>query len=377
MANIIDNINTEILRQCRQQIGLNILEVKGKIKKIEEIEEDKQKPTFNQLNTLAQLYNVPRWVFISDKLPEKYKFDKALPSFRKFMDSDDKAFKSPKVRGLITKVERFRELIIELIEDAGEKTAPFNPPKLKNNITEKAAANKIKNWLNIKEKSLSFDKRKEKLEKKGVFIFMTSKYKGWSYIDKKIFRGLAIYHSVLPIIIINDSDAKKAQSFTLFHEFRHLLGKESVIDNSWQDSEKRCDEFAGNLLMPAKQFKSAVDSATHISDMSDIKKIATKFQVSPYACLVRLLQLNMISTHHYENLEQQLKSEYEKVKKKLKEAKGGPPRKREREAFNQYGGLYTKIIFQAYHNKEIGLNKLCQLFDFKKTSYAFKLEGYL
>ncbi len=320
---------------------------------------------------------MPRWVFISEELPKKYRFGTALPSFRKFIKSNNTAFESPRVRSLITKVEQFRELIIELREDAGEKITPFNPPKFKKNITEQIAANLIRNWMNIKKESISFNEWKEKLEKKGVFVFMTSKYQGQFHVDKEIFRGLTIYHSMLPIIIINDSDAKKARSFTLFHEFRHLLSKESVINNNWRDSEKQCDEFAGNLLMPTEQFKLIADSITDILNIADIKKIAKKFQVSPYACLVRLSQLNIISKKLYIALEQELKKEYERIKKKLKDSSGGPARKIYLEAFNQYGGLYTKTIFQAYNNKEIGLKKLCQLFDFKRASYAFELEGCL
>ncbi len=42
MSDITNNINTEILRQCREQIGLDILEVKGKVRTIEKIEEEKK-----------------------------------------------------------------------------------------------------------------------------------------------------------------------------------------------------------------------------------------------------------------------------------------------------------------------------------------------
>ena len=76
MAGKVENINVDILIQCREQIGLELFVVAKKVSKIEQIENGEQKPTFKQLDTLAHLYKVPRWVFISEKLPDKYKFNK-------------------------------------------------------------------------------------------------------------------------------------------------------------------------------------------------------------------------------------------------------------------------------------------------------------
>jgi transcriptional regulator with XRE-family HTH domain len=65
MAGRVENINNDILRQCREQIGLSLPVVAKKVAKIAAIEQGDQKPTFKQIDTLADLYKVPRWVFIS------------------------------------------------------------------------------------------------------------------------------------------------------------------------------------------------------------------------------------------------------------------------------------------------------------------------
>lgn len=377
MAGRVENINKDILRQSREQIGLSLSIVAKKVAKISAIEKGKQKPTFKQLDTLAEFYKVPRWVFISDQLPEKYQFDKAIPAFRQLTDSNADVFSDHKVRSLTARVDRFRKMIIELLEDMGEIVPVFNPPKVSKNAAPDHASKQVRDWLNLSHDSLAFAGLKEMLEGKGIFVFMTSKYKGWSHIDKLLFRGMTIYHSRLPIIIINDSDAKKAQSFTLFHELGHLLRKESTIDD-WDDYhntvEPWCDELAGNVLMPVEQILSAVDN---IEDLDAVKDIAKRFQVSPYACLVRLRQMQIIDQNTYEDFEAKLKEEYRKLQKKLKESDGGPSRNRPREILNQYGRIYTTAIFQAYHNQEIGFHKLCRLFDLKNPSYALELEGYI
>lgn len=365
----VKNINPDILRQCREQMGLAFADVEKKIKKIAAIEDGEQKPTFNQLNTLAELYNVPRWVFISEFLPEQYQFNKAVPAFRQFAQDRAELFGEHKVRSLTARVERLRNLILELRDDMREPVAQFAPPKLQKNASSEVTAKQIRAWLRV-EGNLDFLQWKEHLEDKGIFVFMTSKYKGWSHIDKALFRGLAIYHPTLPIIVINDSDAKKAQSFSLFHELGHLLRGESAIDD-WNDHnqkiERWCDELAGNVLMPVEQFRAATHN---VNDLDAVKLIARGFKASAYACLVRLRQLRIIDRASYSAFKIQLNEEYVQLQKKLKESDGGPARNRPQEVLNQYGHIYTKVLFQAYHNQEIGLHKLSQALDLKRTAYV-------
>lgn len=379
MAGRVENINKDILRQCRRQIGLPISEVKKKVAKIAEIEQGEQKPTFKQLDTLAQLYNVPRWVFISDHLPEEYQFAEKIPAFRQFAKNNTDAFSDSKVRALTAKVEEFRRLILELHEDMGEPVPTFSPPQISNSTAPDRAARLVRDWLNPSDEHNDFAGWKTELEQKGIFIFMTDKYRGWSHVDKALFRGMTIFHTVLPIIIINDSDANKAQSFTLFHELGHLLKKESILDN-WEEPadsvEKWCDALAGNVLMPTEQFLNVAQNIG-FDELRSVKRIAKTFRVSPYACLVRLKQVELIDWSVYKQLEGLLKAEYIRLQEKLQQSDGGPSRNRPREVLHQYGQFYTRAVFQAYHNKEIGFHKLCHLFGFKNPSYALKLEGYL
>ena len=376
MAMQVENINTEVLIQCRKQIGLELFEVARKVSKIEEIENGVRKPTYKQLDTLAGLYEVPRWVFISEELPQKYQFNKSMPAFRQFSDSKPEIFSNHRIRNLTAKIEQYRNLILNLRDDMREPVEVFKVPKITNNVSPMHVSKQIRRWIGTSG-NYNFSEWKSLLEHKSIFIFLTSKYKGWSHIDREFFRGFAIYHSRLPIIVINDSDSKKAQSFTLFHELGHILRKESSIDG-WEYQnvkiEKWCDELAGNVLMPADELKNITLSD---NPLSDIKSLAKSFKVSSYACLVRLRQLQKISQQVYQNVEEALIHEFKELQKKLKESEGGPARNRASEVIAQYGHIYTTALFQAYHNKEIGLHKLTHLFDLKKPSHVFEMEGML
>ena len=371
----VENVNPEVLRKCREQMGLSLPDVEKKVPKIAAIEQEEWEPTFKQLNTLAELYKVPRWVFTSESLPEQYQFNKNF-SFRKFANNYEEIFSHAEIRRVTAMVERFRNLVLELREDMDEPVEPFDPPVLESDASALIVATQVGEWLKCAGKNFHFREWKEKLEEKNIFIFTTSKYRGWSHVSEGRFRGLAIYHSTLPIIIINNSDAKKAQTFSLFHELGHLLRKKSEIDE-WETNNKNvetwCDELAANMLMPAKEFRNAT-LGRQVDDLNDVSKTAKSFKVSSYACLVRMKQLQIIDFKTYQNLESKLKRFYQEERRKLKEKDTPITRSRPSEVLDQYGHIYTKTIFQAYHNQEIGLHKLCKLFDLKRASDALRLE---
>ncbi len=379
MAMRVENINTTILIQCRKQIGLKVSEVARKIPKIKEIEKGELKPTYKQLYVLADLYTVPRWVFISEELPLKYHFNKSVPAFRQFSNNNPKNFNNHKIRKLIAKIEQYRNLILDLRKDMDEPIEVFKSPQITNNASPEHVSTQIYKWLSTSGNH-DFFEWKSLLEQKEIFIFLTSKYKGWSHIDRELLRGFAIYHSKLPIIVINDSDSKKAQSFTLFHELGHILRKENSLD-IWEDQniqiEKWCDKLAGNVLMPANKLQNITLPGNPSDALSNIKSLAKSFKVSPYACLVRLRQLRKITQPVYNHIEEELIEEFQLYQKKRKNRKGGPARNRAKEVVTQYGHIYTAALLQAYYNKEIGLHKLTRLFDLKKSSHIFEIKRIL
>ena len=364
-------VNVHILKQCRKQMGLSLKDVKKIVPKISEIEDASKEPTPKQLTKLANIYQVPRWVFIEDKLPQEYHYAQ-MPTFRRFKRST--AFNPSKIRQLVSRVEQYRDLYLELRLEMDEPLQPFKSVRPLESAEKTAES--IQKWLQLNE-PLDFDSLREKLEDQNIFIFMTSKYKGWSNIDKTSFRGLSIFYETLPIIVINDSDYKKAQSFTLFHELGHLLKKNTVIgceQDHRKEEERWCDQLAGCVLMPS----ASTDTLNQSFDqLKDIKKIAEQFKISPYSCLVRLKQLGFINQKKYKSFENQLESKHQELQRKLKENDGGPPRYRHLEVQKQFGNPFIRSIFHALHNREITLHKASQILELKKPSQVLQLEKNL
>lgn len=375
MANRVDQANATVIRQCRQQAGLRLSVVQKKVPRIDQIERGELSPTFRQLDTLSELYGVPRWVFIAPELPTQYKFDDAIPAFRQFATRSPDVFDDSQLRRLTAKVDRLRGLMVELLEDLDEsQAADFDPPSVETDPRQAASA--VRSWLDARDSGLEFEDWRGLIEDKGVFVFVTSKYLGWSHLEKDSIRGLSIYHEKLPVIVVNDSDARKAQSFTLLHELGHLIRRENAIDD-WTivpESERWCDELAGNILMP-EEF--VMQHWSGDVDLDSVKRIARTFQVSSYASLVRLRQLNLIAWSTYQDLENELRVEYAESQAKMRGRAGGPARNRPKEVVKQYGRFFTGVLFQAYHNKELGLHKLSTVLDLRRPSHAFEVRSLL
>lgn len=383
----VDNINPTILRQCREQMGLSLDDVRKTVASIEKIENGDKKPSFNQIDQLAELYLVPRWVFIADNLPQEYQFDQSIPAFRQFKDSNHDVFSHYKVRALVTRLERMREFAIELRDDMDEPIAPFKTP-LGNSIKHSSVelvAHHVRQWLGVgDDKHLKFDDWRNKIEQKNIFVFKTNSMSNWSTIRLDEFRGFALYHSIFPVIVINGSDWKKAKSFTLFHELGHVMRKQNAMDdwNADGDIERWCDELAGCVLIPRKSLERQGLLSISIENIDQIEIEAQKFHVSSYAFLVRLRQLNIIDKKQYFNFKEQMRKIYEEKKEeleRLKKEEKAPkiPRSIPNEVFQQYGSVYLKAVFQSYYDKEIGLHRLCQLLGIKRFSYIKNIEEKL
>lgn len=355
MGQISKNLpfNPDILRQCREQMGFSLEQVAKTVKAIEQIENGEKRPTYKQLADLADLYEVPDWVFIAPELPAEYCFD-TKPSFRKLAESDSTAFQNPKLRKIIKRVEDYRDLLIELRTDLDEPITRFCTPQIDLTQVEKAAQ-EARVWLGITE-PLDFDALRTKLEEQGLFVFVTSKYKDWSKIEDSI-RGLCLMHNTMPIIIINDSDAKKAQSFTLMHELGHILCGDTAINKADSKIETWCNQFAGHVLMPTQDLRN--DSVTNLRY---IKEYAKRFKVSPYAMTVRLRQADKIDQYTYKRLEHEINQEHEALKKQQKQAGGGPQRNRAKEVRTQFGRPFVHAVLASWRSDEITLHKASKFF---------------
>jgi Zn-dependent peptidase ImmA (M78 family) len=121
------------------------------------------------------------------------------------------------------------------------------------------------------------------------------------------FRGFAIPDRYAPLVFVNAKDWIVSQIFTLIHEVAHIWLAEEGVSNvefrtpstTWRERnlEKFCNAVAAEVLVPAKELKSAWagnDIPTLLSRMS------TRFRVSEVVVLLRARDLGFVSVEQFD-----------------------------------------------------------------------------
>ena len=116
-------------------------------------------------------------------------------------------------------------------------------------------------------------------------------------------RGLTLAGSVPCAVLVNSREIAPAKSFTLLHEYGHvLLGKGGVCDEHGTlhlNSDKKrveawCNRFAASLLMPEAQFATEMSRLeVRLDDPFRIaEELAKKFKTSRFAAVIRAAGLS-------------------------------------------------------------------------------------
>ncbi|WP_413998063.1 helix-turn-helix domain-containing protein [Flavobacterium sp. W1B] len=128
------------------------------------------------------------------------------------------------------------------------------------------------------------------LEDLGIKIFEVN--------EDESFAGFSCWVKNTPIIVINITNTDiPRRRFTVLHELAHLLlpfnknEKPEII-------ERFCDQFAGAMLLPSEILKTYIGTTNSIT-LEELKRIKSKFGISIFAILVRMLNLDILTWEKY------------------------------------------------------------------------------
>jgi Zn-dependent peptidase ImmA (M78 family) len=117
--------------------------------------------------------------------------------------------------------------------------------------------------------------------------------------------GFSILQGRLGAICVNDREASEgAKIFTLFHEYCHLLLRQTGIsdENDRNRVERFCNDFAASFLIPRHALVEAAGNlkitTPEFSDY-DVKRLATRFLVSNRAMALRLERTGLAQKGFY------------------------------------------------------------------------------
>lgn len=351
------NANPKILYWARRNMEVSVDEAAIKLKVSREhfidFEKGARKITLRQARLLTELYEVSIASFYLPIPPEDIKLP---PDYRsagpKFTKKTMLAFR---------KALKIRESYLELLKLIGEK-----PKKASIDLTksvESDSALKLRGLLGLT-KELQTAKRdpeglfnflKSKLESFGILVlelsFPTSECKGFSYSD------------IPTTIVVNRRGAYQAKLFTLAHELSHIISRSSSICsvNPFKDFkvEQQCNQFAARFLIPERDILPMIKGLS--LDEETIKEFAVLFNVSKYAMLFRFYDLSLLGNNQKVSLYAKWLKDDQKISPFF--TKGRP----EKRTMRENGSLYTKLVFDAYHNSLINYGAISRYLGINPT----------
>lgn len=379
------SLNADIIAWAREKAGYKpsdprILKV---FPKLDEWEKGDGRPSYPQLERLADKLKVPVSVFF---FPERPDFPEIEETFRTLGTTNLGAI-PPKIRLLLRKARAFQigldELNLGRNPAARIITKELQPPISSSVDT---IAKDVRNFLGVtievqldwKDADIAFKEWRKAFYNSGVYVF-----KDTFGQENNNYSGFSLYDNEFPVIYVNNSTARTRQTFTLFHELAHLLFTTSGVDTdndefieTLSDDSRRieivCNRLAANTLVPDDFFNDYFEGVYgYCRIREDSRELASdmahQLNVSREMIYRKLVDRNLISQAEYEDAVK-FWADQQKTRK------GGG---------NQYynwitylGREYISLAFQRYYQNRITFEQLGDYLDIKPKNLN-RLEDYL
>ncbi len=173
----------------------------------------------------------------------------------------------------------------------------------------------------------AFSYLRKLIEDIGTFVLLIGNLGSHhTNIPVEAFRGFALSDKIAPFIVINDMDAPPARSFTLLHEFTHILMGATGLSGSRaeQKIERYCNDVASLLLLPASELNNKDWREDNIDVLlQEISVFARSINVSGSLVAYRLFASGVIQENVWSMLSQKFRELWAAQKAAAKEGRDG------------------------------------------------------
>ena len=375
----IQSINPDRIAWCCADLGITSDQLAAETgiaaATMEHVMAGKDGMTFNQLRKIADHFGRGVLFFLEEGAVDEAQVHS--PQFRTL--ANQKPELSAKLKALIERVEKQREVYLSLREDLDDVDRPqFSPPVLPNDDLLEAARI-ARRWLGLNDQN-SFDSYREALESRGVLVFRSNGYNGkWQIAKENPILGFSLYDTVCPVIVVKKLDWETRQTFTLMHELGHLLlHKTSSIDDerdlqSHRGHEREANAFAGYLLVP-DAFLASISDAERPTDVAQydywLERQRKAWGVSGEMILRRLLDAGRLPQSRYEAYRQWAEQAV------AVQSEGGNREWRHREPRHIFGDTFVRTVLDSLYARHITLAKASGYLDNLKIKDLHQLERY-
>ena len=305
-----------VLKWLRTSSGLTVEETARKLNtksdNLTAWEAGEAQPSMSQLRRLAKAFKRPISYFY---LPQPIEEPSIPHDFRRLPDAGDRRYSSALLHE-IRMANRRRTFARDLASDLGTPLARFDGHgTVSVEEDPEAVAQRMRQMVRVEtdhqktwgDSRAAYRAWRRMIENLGVLVFQVTG------VDLNQVLGFSLAHTELPVIAINRKLAPNGRTFTMLHEFTHLLlGASGVcdIDESLprgpqeQRTEIYCNHVAGAALVPRNALLAhpLVESARpKMRDWEDttLVALAREFGASEEVVARRLLINGRTSTAFY------------------------------------------------------------------------------
>lgn len=315
-------INPDILKWARETAGFSLEEASKKInlgaaygkspsQRLDSYERGEEEPTRAVLTRMAKQYRRPLLVFYLKEPPKIADRGQDFRTLPEGYTEENKAIvdallRDIQVRQSLIKNAMLDEDDVRELDYIGSLNMAEDLGSYTNTIIRLLKFN-IQEYYKKPTKSEAFNYLRTLIEGAGVFVLLIGDLGSYhTAIDTIAFRGFALSDKIAPFIVINDNDSKAAWSFTLLHEFTHLLLGQTGISNSYTNTsiETLCNSVASHLLLPENELRHfAADLNVSFDDLViQISTFSEKRNLSNSMVAYRLLLDNLITATLWQEL---------------------------------------------------------------------------
>lgn len=301
------SINPDILSRYVEESSVSLDLLQEKISDFDKFLAGDKSPTYNQLEKISKLINVPTGLLA---LQRQVNINTQRLSFRTH-NSHTINQMSAELRDTIIEMQEKQSFL----QDQIEETLSFANNQLIQSRDHLAIAEYIRSKIQAPVNHLSESREnpiryfREKISNIGVYVFFNGKIQDNTHrpLNPNEFRGFSLNSSKAPIIFVNQKDSPNAQLFTLIHELVHLFVDDEGISS--EDEQHDYDHINTEALINRVTAEILVPKILFERENSlDLEELSNKYKVSRYVIARRLLDFGKVRPSEYNQMVGSLRS---------------------------------------------------------------------
>jgi Zn-dependent peptidase ImmA (M78 family)/transcriptional regulator with XRE-family HTH domain len=334
-----------------------------------EAPDDEALPSIPQLRKLAALFKRPLAVFYLPEPPTKFE---VMRDLRRLPGSELRQFSSALQLEIRASAER-RELALDLAADLEQEISKFT---LTAEVTEdpEVVGARIRAALGVTDElqvtwrdadgRAGFNAWRTRIESTGTLVFQTTTF------PTEEASGFAISAEISPVISVNRKDAPTRRTFSLLHEFAHLMVRVSGVSDLETDQRRRpedqrievfCNQVAAAALMPQESLLAQPGVEEHGLGSeawtdAQISDLARRFNVSREALVRRLLTFNRTTNGFYNQKRSQYIAEHQAALAREREKTTDIKRNMPQETVSHFGRPLVRMLLGNYYQDRLTLS---------------------